>query len=340
MSGSSLYPWLSGPWRSLDAALAAERVPQALLVHGPAGVGKRRLAEQFAQKLLCQRPGSAACGECHGCRLFLAGTHPDFIRVEPPEPGKAIGIDAVRSLCGDLALTSQYGGYRVVLIAPAHQMNLHAANALLKTLEEPAARTLIFLLTEHHNQLPATIISRCQRLVVPAPGRDEALRWLLIERPGCAAEALLAAAGGSPLRALTLADSGMLERRRQVFAEVLAIANGQEESILGFAEKWHKDPDLDDVLGWLLSWVADLLRLALQRDCRALGNPDFKEELQRLAVRLNLEHLCEYWDRLLQTRRALGGQANRQLLLEELLIRWARLVQPHHPSGHDRERRR
>ena len=328
----SLQPWLEAPWRTLSAHVESGRVPQGLLIHGPAGVGKAQLAEALAQRLLCLHPGLLACGDCAGYLLFRAGNHPDFIRVEPPEPGKGIGVDAIRQLCGSLALKPQYGGFRIVLIAPAHLMNANAANALLKTLEEPAERTVLLLLTEHHAQLPATIISRCQRLPVAAPDPTLARQWLARQRPEADAAVLLAAAGGSPLKALALAGSDAVAQRRQVFAELLDIVQGRVPPT-DFAERWHKAPDLDDILGWLLSLTADLIRLAAVPEFASIGNADLRTDLQRLAGRLNSASLCDYWDVLIRTRRALTTQANRQLLLEQALIHWFQLSQIPPPKG-------
>lgn len=321
--GTVIYPWLREAWRTLTSHWAADRVPQALLIQGAMGIGKLRLAEMFARKLLCAAPGEFACGRCNGCRLFQAGTHPDFIKVEPPEPGKAIGVDTIRELIGDLALKAQYGGFRVVVIAPAHQMNIHAANALLKTLEEPAERTAMLLLSEQPSALPATILSRCQKLPIPLPDLELARRWLEAERPGCTGEVLLAAAQGSPLKALALAESGVVERRRAAFTECMDLLSGRAEPV-AVAERWLSDSP-EEIIDWWGAWTADLIRLRAAPGWRTLGNPDLREPLQRFAGRLDLERLHDHWSLLLRSRRALGGQANRQLLLEEALIRWSEL---------------
>ncbi len=322
-STNGLFPWLENAWYTLNAHLAAGRVPQALLIQGAAGIGKARLAELFAQRLLCLHPGEFACGECAGCRLFLAGTHPDFLKVSPAEPGKGIGVDAIRHLIADLALKSQFGGYRIVVVAPAHLMNISAANALLKTLEEPAERTVMLLLSEAPANLPATILSRCQRLPIAMPDWEAACRWLETRNPDCAGEMLLAAARGSPLTALALAGTDVAERRRTVFGEWRGILLGRGEPV-ALAERWEKQAH-EEFVEWMLSWTADLIRLASAPGCRQLYNPDLRQDLRTLASRLDLEGLFDYWNLMLRSKRALGGQSNRQLLLEELLIRWSRL---------------
>lgn len=333
---TGLLPWLEPAWHTLKSHADTDRVPQALLIQGAAGLGKLRLAETFAQRLLCERPGEFACGECHGCRLFLAGNHPDFIKVQPAEPGKGIGVDAIRHLITDLALKSQYDGYRVVIIAPAHLMNASAANALLKTLEEPAARTAMLLLSEAPAALPATILSRCQKLAIATPERDTVCHWLETQSPGCNGAVLLAAAQGSPLRALELAGTDVAERRRAVFGECVDVLRGRQTPV-AVAERWEKQSH-EEFIAWMLSWTADVIRLASAPGSARIDNPDLAEGLRALAGRLHLKSVFDMWGLLLQSKRALGGQTNRQLLLEELLIRWSQLGRSRETTGNHHER--
>lgn len=206
------------------------KLPQALLVHGPAGIGKLALAEHFAQLLLCEAAGvlRAPCGTCEGCRWFLAGTHPDLRRLEPeslerlrfsgeeqdeaaptgPRPQKPsteIKVGQVRSLDGFLNLRSHRGRQRVVLVHPAEDMNLNAANALLKGLEEPQAQAHFILVSHRPARLLPTIRSRCVALSIALPDQAAAGSWL--EAQGASDwEAWLAFAGSAPLRALEYAS--------------------------------------------------------------------------------------------------------------------------------------
>jgi DNA polymerase-3 subunit delta' len=312
---------LERPWRELNAHVDAQRVPHAILIHGPPGLGKRRLAEAFAHRLICKSPQSAPCGSCASCRLLAAGNHPDLIQVRPAEPGKGIAVDAIRHLIADLALKSNYDGYRVVIVAPANLMNTHSANALLKTLEEPSGGTVIVLLTELPSSLPATILSRCLKLAVTPPDWAAAQRWLESETPGCAAAVLLALAGGLPLKAKELAATDAAEKRKAVFADCAAILCGRDSPI-AVAERWHGEAQ-DRIVEWLTSWTADLARLLAAGEDAPLQNPDLRRDLQTLRGRLHLERLFEFWDLLLRFRPSAAGQANRQLLLEEVLIRWS-----------------
>lgn len=318
------YPWLREGWSRLQAYLNTGRVPQALLMTGAAGIGKRQLALLLAQRLLCRAPGEFGCGHCASCALIAAGTHPDLIQVGPVEPGKPITVDAIRGLIATLGLKPQYSGYRVVILAPAHQMNVNAANSLLKTLEEPERHTVMLLLSEQPALLPATIASRCQRFALSLPSRDAVLEFLSAHGQAAQAEVLWSIAGGAPLRALELAGSSVVEIRAGFFADWSDLAAGREQPAT-VAEKWAKSA-LDELADWMLSWTGDLIRLKSDPHCRRLDNPDLSKSLQALAARLHLTAVFDYLDRLNHARRLLSGQANRQLLLEELLIRWAWLA--------------
>jgi DNA polymerase-3 subunit delta' len=225
---NNIYPWQKSSWEQLLALRA--KLPQALLVHGPTGIGKLELAEQFAQLLLCEAVGvlRAPCGTCDGCRWFLAGTHPDLRRLEPEalarlrqsahepdedapaasktqKPSTEIKIDQVRSLDGFLSLRSHRGRQRVVLVHPAEEMNLNSANALLKGLEEPQGQAHFILVSHRPARLLATIRSRCVALPVALPDLAAAGGWLKA-RKAPDWESWLAFAGGAPLRALEYAS--------------------------------------------------------------------------------------------------------------------------------------
>lgn len=325
MTAVASLPWLAPHWRALLAYIESGRVPQALLIAGPAGTGKRPLAEAFAQRLLCRTQGEFACGKCHSCDLFAAGTHPDFIRVEPEEAGKIVPVDAIRDLIGKLALTPQYGGRRAALIAPADRMNAAAANSLLKTLEEPDAHTSLLLLAETPQSLPPTILSRCQRIDIAVPNHAQALAWLTQQGLGETAEVLLALARGAPLRAASLANGDLPEMRRTFHADWRALSEGKADPIT-IADRWNKF-SLETLLEWMISWTMDLIRLCAAPRWRTLDNPDLEKGLQALAGGLNLRRLYDFLDALHRARRAVAGQANRQLTLEETLAIWSRLAE-------------
>lgn len=324
----SLYPWLSEPWRRLLEYRHEQRMPQAVLIVGRQGVGKRRLAESFAALLLCQQPGLTACGSCASCRLLSAETHPDYLPVQPPEPGRAIGVDAIRQLIGKLSLKSQYSGYRVVLLDPAHALNSAAANALLKTLEEPPPQTLMLLLSSMPSHVPATLVSRCQRLPVAPPPRAAALAWLQAQEPGDSLAAALAAANDAPLKALDLLRAGILEQRKLLFDQWPAFSQGRAEPVQ-VAERLVNVP-LDALIDWLYSWACDVLKLAQSAGREDVVNNDLMASVLAAARRLKPHRISGFVDVLQQGKRqlAVNAQLNRQLLLEEILIAWWRLAKP------------
>ncbi|HEX9397450.1 MAG TPA: DNA polymerase III subunit delta' [Burkholderiales bacterium] len=217
------------PWNQpiLDAfRKRLERLPHALLVHGPRGVGKLALAERLAQLMLCESAdvGCRPCDSCDACRWFVAENHPDYRRVEPEilwkeppankdKPSRVVKIEQVREdLEAFVNLKSHRAGLRVVVLHPADEMQSVAISALLKNLEEPPPGAVFILVAHRPALLPATIRSRCIAVPVPVPPRDAALRWLAGEGAK-GAERWLAYAGGAPLRALQYAGQAeSLER--------------------------------------------------------------------------------------------------------------------------------
>ena len=159
-------------WKRLQSMLDKKRYPQALLFVGPRHAGMLQLANRFMAALICKHI-AAPCGHCSACYLLTQGIHPDIHYVGQALPDKAIKIDQIRDLQQDVYQTPQRGAYRFIIIDPADKMNVPAANALLKILEEPPAHTVFILLAEQIGSLPATILSRCQHYVFePAEHSD------------------------------------------------------------------------------------------------------------------------------------------------------------------------
>ncbi len=322
----SLYPWQQPLWQHLQAAIQAGRLAHALLISGTPGMGKRELAEALAQALLCEsrQADGQACGHCRSCTLYAAGNHPDLMRVEPEEAGKAIGIDRVREVAGFQNLSAQYGRHQVVLIHPAERMNANAANALLKTLEEPSAGTVLLLVSDRPSSLLPTIRSRCQAWplgLMPA----QAETWLRGQLGADADEApaLLALAGGAPLAALALHQEGVMALRAEAFERWAAMRLQPARSDpLALAAEWAKGNPAR-MLGWLYSWCGDLLRLKRAPGAAPLQNPDLTGRLQSLADGVDLEALLRMLDRIQTALARVDGQLNKQMMFEELLLAWS-----------------
>lgn len=152
----------SPQWQYLAKRWQNNNLPHALLLTGQCNLNKTQFATEFTKYLLCQQKQQTYCGECRNCQLMQAETYPDFYLVQPEEQGKAIRVDQVRELIAQLNQTSQQTNYKIVVINPADNMNQAAANALLKTLEEPTSDTFLFLIADQISLLSATIRSRCQ----------------------------------------------------------------------------------------------------------------------------------------------------------------------------------
>jgi DNA polymerase-3 subunit delta' len=227
-----------------------QRLPHALLISGRAGLGKTVFAERLVASLLCAQPDEQfmACGHCHSCQLLDAQSHPDHTRVAPEDTGKQIKVDQIRSLKQSQTLMPKVSAAKTVLITTADQMNISAFNSLLKLLEEPQPDSTLILLSQNPQQLPITIKSRCQNVVIPVPDNTQALAWLAEQDPQIDNnqwQALLKVTQGAPLTALSLGDAG-LAQSRQINADIALLMRGQGNPVK-MAADWQQY-DLKSVL--------------------------------------------------------------------------------------------
>jgi DNA polymerase-3 subunit delta' len=236
-----LYPWLEAAAARLIAARQAGRLPPALLIHEAPGTGARQLAVLFGQLRFCSG-AKPPCGQCSPCRRVEGGEHPDFIIVEPDTDKSRLGqisVTQAREISEQLAHTSYEGRGTVLVIQPADAMNRNAANALLKTLEEPRPDAHLVLLSSMPSQLPATIRSRCQKLTVPAPDRQAALAWLSAQRPGHHRDwpRVLEVLGVAPLAALEADVAKILAIREDIERVLDGAAQGRLD-VIRVAHAW------------------------------------------------------------------------------------------------------
>jgi DNA polymerase-3 subunit delta' len=319
---NELLPWHHQAWTHLGQFISQNRLPQALLIYGSRGLGKQQLAQRFAFSLLCDKPqvNHFNCGHCSSCLLFSAETHPDYLMIKQEEPGKAITIGQIRNLLTRLTLKPQFERYRVVIINPAEQLSNAAANAFLKYLEEPTERTVLVLITDKPAQLPATILSRCQKLLVERPSRVEQSQWLRQQNIHNDLALLYNLSQGSPLLALSYANDKLLMLRKQCFAAWLAVARKQSHPVL-IAEEWYVLTEVP-LLFWLTSWIIDLVKCCFHSKVGNLANPDLHEHLKELSQQLELKRIYKLYDLLLISRQRWDTQINKQSMFEEILIQW------------------
>lgn len=312
-------PWHQPTLQDWLARQQQGRLPHALLVSGPAGSGKRRLVAAMAQSLLCSAGTGPACGECQGCHLAVAGTHPDFHWLQPEEGKRQVRIDQIRELVEFAARTAQFGGYRVAVVEPAEAMNRNAQNALLKTLEEPGDRTLLMLVSDQPSLLLPTIRSRCQQVTVARPEPAQAQAWLG-ERIGdeVRARALLGAAGGAPLRALSLDGANWFADRTRLLGHCLALLEGRASASTVAAQL--SEYDLPELLQALALWWQQAASMTAGRAEQA--DPELLPLYRRLRSRCQRLRLLDGARRALSFRRALlaGSNPNSELLLEQLML--------------------
>ena len=294
--------WLAPAIASLSAARKAGRLPHALLIHDSAGAGGDWLANWAASVAMCLTPDEAPCGKCIGCVRVAKNQHPDLMRVVPIEDSKQLRIEQVRELAQELSLTSHQGGYKVGILSPADSMNRFAANALLKTLEEPPARTLLILVASQPSRLPATILSRCQKLKVRAPTRAESLEWLQATQGAGDWNGVLDVLGDAPFAAAEADPKAIPTLGAETRRTLEEMEQGTADPV-ATAERWHR-ADTALRLRCFETWLTDRIQRQPVPGTRARA-------------------LFELVDGVRELRATLDVPINRSLAIELLLRRLA-----------------
>jgi DNA polymerase-3 subunit delta' len=337
---SPLYPWQDNAWQQLQQL--RERLPHAILFHGPEGIGKTAFAEQFAQALLCETPASdgQACGQCGSCGWFAQYSHPDYRRVRPEAledgdstesdeaadagegkktakstraPSKEIKIDQIRALADFMNISTHRQGMRVITLYPAEALNTAAANALLKTLEEPAPHTMFLLVSNNLGRLLPTILSRCRKFAMAMPARDEALAWLKTQEVKDP-DVWLAEQGGAPLAAHALAQADTRELMDDFLRQ---LAQPGVDTALKTADRLQKTP-VTDLVAWLQRWLYDVLSVKLSGTIRYY--PRYKKELDALVARVEVGALLQAVKAANERRAIAEHPLAPKLFIEDMLL--------------------
>lgn len=328
MTSPDVHPWNRELWESLPPL---EATPPVMLLLGAAGTGKAAFAAALAHSLLCAQPtsGRRACGRCAACRLAIADHHPD-LRVlgagdeaEDEEGTEAsstksrgvrwIKVGSVRLLADFLALSSHLGGRKVIVVEQADRLHPSAANAMLKTLEEPPPQTHFLLVTGKPARLPATVRSRCIKLSFHLPPVSEGVEWLRgqgAQHPALA----LAQTGNAPLAALALDRADYWKLRDQVIESVL----GREDlDPVAAVDRLGQD-SLPMLVYAMQRWTYDLLALASRGPLRY--NPDCAQILHRLAARTTHAALLRLVRQLNDVARSIDHPLNARLVAQRCLF--------------------
>ena len=306
-------PWLESPARQLQSRLQRAQPPQAQLIYGPPGVGKRHFALWSAAQLLRMDWEPDADIEPDA----LPGVpHPDFFSVSMEEDSKVLKIQQMRDVIARLELTSHRGGHKVAIICPADRLQPQAANCLLKTIEEPPGSATILLVCDSPTRVPATILSRCERVRLVPPEWSAGLAWLRRTHPeDSGAEVALGFASRAPLAARSLLRTDFGKEAARLAAELEKIV--QREIPPGtVARRWAK-LDTGLCMRWLYWQVAALVREAMN-----ISEPAAKAHLKIQHTRLNMRACCEYLDQLNEVNRLRDRPLNAELQWAELLLWW------------------
>jgi DNA polymerase-3 subunit delta' len=316
LSADSL-PWLKDSQQRLRAAFDAGRLPHSLLLLSAPGLGAERLAHWITALALCEAPGERPCDACAACRLLRSDSHPDMHAVRLEEDAQQIKIDQVRELIESLTLKSYCGGFKVGLIEGAEALNANGANAFLKTLEEPSARTVLIMIARPNHRLPATIASRCLRLTLRPPSTETAIEWLKTHASATQSwSAALALAGGAPLQAMQLDAAGLSAIDADMQQNIAELAAGSVDITL-LAERWARS-NLGVRITWLENWIT-------QRVHAALGSETSHQtagpvRLPAALLKPKIRALFELLDAAREVRRFASTGMNQQLALEALLV--------------------
>jgi DNA polymerase-3 subunit delta' len=329
-----------GPKAILTASLRHDRIAHAYLFHGEDGIGKRLTAVRFAQAVNCETADGTkepdACGTCRSCHQIEAHTHPDYLFIEPDreQASQQIKIERIRELEQQIVYKPLVGRRKICLIDDADHLTPGAANALLKTLEEPADHSLFLLVTSRPSSLPGTVHSRCQAVRFVTPPRSLVERTLTSRGLSATDARLLSLLTEGRIGQALRADLAALRAQRDEFFKLLAPRSLKSAAaVLSAAEALHRAERAEAALEWIGRWARDLLLLHAGADHEQLMNLDRLADLTEAARHLPPEVLLELLAQLEAFERGATRHLNQQMALENVLLRLRDAVSPALPTG-------
>ncbi len=313
------------PKRFLRAALKSERLAHALLFHGEEGLGKLLTARVLAQAVNCEASPAPdppdACGLCRSCRQIEAGSHPDVtILTATGEKGET---EHAREIESRFIYRPLIGRQKIVVMDNVDLLRREAANALLKTIEEPPPDSLIVLVSSRPEALLPTIRSRCQEIRF-APLALDLVEEAVRRRRGLSEKdaRFLAVISGGRLGLALEAEPEALRAERAGYLRLVSPDSLESTSgLLAVCEAVGKSDEAETALGWLTAWFRDLLVVKVGGDRSRLVNSDCLAELDALAARLRVETILDLAAYVKSMQRGLERNLNKQMMLEGLLLR-------------------
>jgi DNA polymerase-3 subunit delta' len=325
------YPWLRPAFEKLSGQYQAGHGHPALLIHAIPGMGEDALCYALARLKMCQSPqGNKSCGQCRGCKLMQAGTHPDYTVVVPEKGKQNLGIDVIRDVTDKLYNRASLGGAKVVWIKDVTLLTEAAANALLKTLEEPPEHTWFLMACHEPDKLLPTLRSRCFHFSLGVPDEPWAQAWLQRESGSDTVQCLAALrlSCGAPAAALSLLQPDNAALRNKFFEQLTQALNNREfYSLLAVMNQERAT----DMLWWFSTLLVDALKLQ-QHAGQSVMNVDRLLLVEQLVEfpGMVLQAICNAVFQLRAQLLAVPA-INRELLLAEQLLAWEHYLQPGAP---------
>ncbi len=311
-----IYSWHKPVWDQFSKARRQDHLPHALLLSGEEGIAKVELANNMVKSLLCTAPVSKdlinymPCDSCQACKTYESDANPDYLHIDLLESKQQIGIDQVRLIANFLNYTRSLSQQRVVLLNSADRMNVHAANSLLKSLEEPTQDTVIILISSRPESLLATIKSRCQLLHIPLPTKQQALDWLQKHKPELEnPHKTLQIAHGKPLIAADI-DNEIINNYEELAGDILDCCL-EKKSITELAKKWEKG-DIKQLLDWQIIWLQNYLKNA----------PNISDKHKKIKEKLTTSQKWSLYQALIEQKKLVHTSVNTLMFIENMLLLW------------------
>ena len=322
-----IYPWQKKHWQTIVTNEKKNRMHHALLIHGLPDIGKKQFSLVLANYMLCKNRTNHACNNCKDCDLFRAGNHPDFIQLTPNN-NTQITIQQVRELTHFLSCHSNQGGYKIVIISPAETLNVYAANALLKLLEEPNQNTLILLVTAHPQRLPSTIVSRCEKICLCSPDIETSKKWLFSQiHDENKTKKTLQLSHGSPLAAIKYLQNNTEDKCSILEQGLIALSN-ENKCIAEISLDWeHLENEF--IFVWMIYMVSSLVRYKMtQLDDSHTALINFWGSSLDKFEQIETSELIKFYDWLNSIHIHIMKRVNinKQILVDALLIKWHELL--------------